>query len=75
MIPKKYGPMLFSLLLSGLMSLLVSGIATFRAVGLPDDIIGLWFSAWLTAWLVAFPAVMLVAPLTQRIVRSVVAES
>ena len=75
MIPKKYAPMLFSLILSGLMSLLVSGIATFRAVGFADGVIGLWVSAWLTAWLFAFPAVMLVAPLAQRAVRSLVARS
>ncbi|HNN08087.1 MAG TPA: DUF2798 domain-containing protein [Azospira sp.] len=65
--------MLFSLILSGLMSLLVSGIATFRAVGFTDGVVGLWASAWLTAWLFAFPAVMLVAPLAQRAVRSLVA--
>lgn len=75
MIPKKYGPILFSFLLSGLMSLLVSGITTFRAVGVPDDMMVLWTSAWLTAWPAAFPAVMLAAPLTRRIVRSLVAES
>ena len=45
-----------------LMSLLVSSIATFRAVGF-DGVVNLWASAWLTAWLFAFPAVMLVAPL------------
>ena len=37
--------MLFSLILSGLMSLLVSGIATFRAVGFADGLPGLWASA------------------------------
>ncbi|MFC7299533.1 DUF2798 domain-containing protein [Herminiimonas aquatilis] len=74
MIPKKYGPMLFSLILSGLMSLLVSGIATFRAVGLSSELFDLWTSAWLTAWLVAFPVVMLVAPFTQKLVRSLLAE-
>lgn len=74
MIPNKYAPMLFSLILSGLMSLLVSGIATFRAIGLSDGILILWVSAWLTAWLVAFPAVMLVAPFAQRVVRTLVAE-
>lgn len=74
MIPKKYAPMLFSLILSGLMSLLVSGIATFRAVGFTPDIVGLWGSAWITAWLIAFPAVMLVAPFTQKIVGRLVAE-
>ena len=33
MIPKKYAPILFGLLLSGLMSFLVAGISTLRAVG------------------------------------------
>ncbi len=75
MIPKKFAPMLFSLILSGLMSLLVSGIATVRAAGLSDGFIGLWVSAWLTAWLFAFPVVMLVAPLTQKAVRALVAEN
>lgn len=73
MIPKRFATMLFSLILSCLMSLLVSGIATFRAVGFSDGAVGLWGSAWLTAWLFAFPAVILVAPLAQRVVRSLVA--
>ena len=68
MIPKKYGPLLFSLILSGMMSLLVSGIATVRATGFTDGLLLLWISAWLTAWVIAFPAVMLVAPFTQKIV-------
>ena len=72
MIPKKYGPILFSLILSGLMSLLVSGIATFRAAGLVDGVFLLWMSAWLTAWLIEFPAVMLVAPFTQKVVGTLV---
>lgn len=74
MIAKKYAPMLFSFILSGLMSLLVSGIATLRAVGFSGDVGSLWLSAWLTAWLLAFPTVMLVAPLAQRAVRALVAE-
>jgi len=75
MIPKKYGPMLFSLILSGVMSLLVSGIATLRAVGITDDVINLWASAWLAAWVVAFPAVMLVSPFARKLVQRVVPES
>lgn len=34
MLPKRFVPLLFSLILSGLMSLLVSGISTYRAAGL-----------------------------------------
>lgn len=75
MIPKKYGPVLFSLLLSGLMSLLVSGIATLRAAGLAEGILGLWMTAWLTAWLIACPTVMLVAPFTQKIVDALITKT
>ena len=69
MIPRKYGPQLFSLILSGLMSLLVSGISTFRAIGLVSNFSNLWSSAWLTAWLFAFPTVLLVTPLARKAVQ------
>lgn len=68
MFPKKFAPALFGLILSGLMSLLVSGIATYRALGFGDHYVALWTGAWLTAWLVAFPVVLLVAPLARRTV-------
>lgn len=72
MIPNKYGPVLFGLMLSGLMSLLVSGISTLRAVGMNADFAALWTGAWLTAWLVAFPVVLVVAPLARRAVARLV---
>ena len=68
MIPKKFAPMLFGFILSGLMSLLVSGIATFRATGAVPHFPSLWASAWLTAWLFAFPIVLFVAPVTRKAV-------
>jgi len=72
MIPRKFAPVLFGLVLSGLMSLLVSGIATFRATGLVPEFAGLWTGAWLTAWLFAFPVVLLAAPLARGLVERVV---
>lgn len=68
MIPRKFAPALFGLTLSGLMSLLVSGISTFRISGMGPDFAGLWIGAWLTAWLIAFPAVLLVAPVARKAV-------
>ncbi|MDH4416717.1 DUF2798 domain-containing protein [Acidovorax sp. HMWF029] len=68
MIPARYAPLLFSLILSGTMSLLVSGIATYRSLPPHQGFVGPWMSAWLTAWLFAFPAVLLAAPLTRRVV-------
>ena len=42
--------------------------ATFRATGLVDGFMGLWMSSWASSWLVAFPTVLVVAPLTRRLV-------
>ncbi len=68
MIHKKYASVLFGLILSGLMSLLVSGISTFRATGVSADFVHFWMGAWLSGWLVAFPVLLLIAPLTRRFV-------
>jgi len=57
---------LFSLFISGMMSFLVSGVATYRALGLSDTFMGSWFAAWLPSWGVAFAAVLLVGPLARK---------
>jgi Protein of unknown function (DUF2798) len=54
------------------MSLLVSGIATLRALGPAAGFIGLWLQAWLTSWVVAFPTVLQAAPLARRMARTVI---
>ena len=51
MIARRYAPLLFALLLSGFMSLMVSGISTLRATGPVPGFFELWISAWLAAWL------------------------
>lgn len=71
-LPQQLAPVLFGLILSGLMSLLVSGISTWRAAGLEAGFAGLWIRAWLTAWLVAFPVVLVIAPLARRAVAALV---
>ena len=68
MIPARYAPYLFALILSGMMSFLVSGFATWRALGLPPDFVSIWLGAWIGAWAIAFPAATLVAPVARRIV-------
>ncbi len=73
MLPRRLAPALFGLILSGLMSLLVSGISTYRALGLGPSFVALWTSAWLAPWLVAFPVVLVVAPLARRAVEALVA--
>ncbi len=69
MIPRKFEPYLFGLVLSGLMSLVVSGITTLRTVGFVDGFVSMWIGAWLTAWVLAFPIVLFVAPLARKVVQ------
>ncbi len=71
MIPPRLAPVVFGLLLSGMMSFLVSGVATLRALGPVEGFVGFWISSWLTSWGIAFPAVLVVAPIARRMVASV----
>ncbi len=72
MIPARFAPIVFGFILSGLMSLMVSGIATFRALPPNTPFAPEWMGSWLSAWAVAFPAVLVVAPLTRRLVAKLV---
>lgn len=65
---QRFAPLLFGLILSGMMSLIVSGIATARNAGLAEGFVLLWLSSWLASWLIAFPTVLVLAPLTRRVV-------
>lgn len=68
MFPARFAPVLFGLILSGLMSCMVSGISTLRAVGLAEGFFAKWMTSWAVSWAVAFPVVLVVAPVTRRIV-------
>lgn len=72
MISPKFAPVVFGFVLSALMSLIVSGIATVRTAGLIDTLPSLWLGAWLMSWLVAFPVVLIVAPMARRVVQRLV---
>lgn len=73
MIPARFAPVLFGLILSGLMSCMVSGIATLRALGLVAGFFGQWMTSWGFSWAVAFPVVLVVAPVTRRLVAALTA--
>jgi hypothetical protein len=68
MFPARYAPILFGFILSGLMSCMVSGIATTRAIGLVEGFFAQWMTSWAFSWAIAFPVVLVVAPITRRIV-------
>lgn len=65
----RYAPIRFGLLLSGIMSFIVSGVATLRALGPSWEMLATWLpTAWLGSSAVAFPSVPVCAPLVRRIV-------
>ncbi|MEO0664707.1 MAG: DUF2798 domain-containing protein [Pseudomonadota bacterium] len=68
MIPARFSPVVFGFFLSCLMSLLVSGVSTLRALGLVEGLFSVWMSNWLASWAIAFPAVLVVAPIARRLV-------
>lgn len=71
-IPRRLEPVVFGLLLSGMMSCVVSGLSTAIASGIHGDFLVRWMSAWVPSWSVAFPAILVVAPLVRRILKRIV---
>lgn len=71
MIPARFAHLTFSFFLSGMMSFLITGVATFRAIGLTADLPWLWVTAWPLSWMISFPAVTFVAPIARRLSRLV----
>lgn len=69
MIPARFAPLLFALLLSGAMSLLLSALSSARLLGLGEPFLQSWLRSWPLAWLFAFPSVLLLAPLIRRLVQ------
>jgi len=71
----RYAPILFGFLLSGMMSFVVSGIATLRAIGAIEGFVGVWISAWIPSWTAAFPTALTAAPVVRRLVGKVTRET
>jgi hypothetical protein len=65
MIPARFAHLTFSFFLSGMMSFIITGVATLRAIGLSADVLHIWITAWPVSWLIAFPAVTVVAPIAR----------
>lgn len=72
MLPARFAPYLFGLILSGVMSCIVSGLSTLRAIGFVDGVVWDWMSSWSFCWPIAFAVVLIVAPVTRRLVNRLV---
>ena len=67
MIPARFANLTFSFFLSGMMSFIITGVATLRTIGPSVDVLHIWITAWPVSWLIAFPAVTVVAPVARAL--------
>ena len=68
MIPARYAPVLFPLVMTFFMAGVVSLLLTLFNLGMPPRFLTLWLLNWALAWTFAFPAAMLAIPVARRIV-------
>ena len=71
MISSRFTPILFILILSIIMSCVVSGISTFSTISVMGGFFESWMVAWGRSWVVAFPTMLIVAPLTRKLVEKI----
>jgi putative effector of murein hydrolase LrgA (UPF0299 family) len=64
----RYNAIALPIVLSGIMSFLVSGVATYKAIGLPETFLAQWIAAWSFSWPIAALAAILALPLARHIV-------
>ncbi|MCB1519844.1 MAG: DUF2798 domain-containing protein [Hyphomicrobiaceae bacterium] len=71
-LPPRYNVVVLPFVLTMLMTIIVSGISTFNAIGLEPGWLGTWFESWMISWAAAFPVMVFVLPVARRLVGRVV---
>ncbi|SHK76141.1 Protein of unknown function [Marinobacter antarcticus] len=65
--PARLRQLVFGFYMSGMMSLLMSGVITFINTGIDSEFVYRWLPAFLVAWAVAFPLVTFIAPIAVKL--------
>ena len=72
-LPARFTLPVTGFILSGIMTIMISGISTVLALGPGPEFLARWPVAWLSSWVIAFPTVLVVLPIVRRIVARIVA--
>ena len=72
MISARYANALFALIMSGLMSCVVTGIATLKAIGFSASTLGDWMASWAFCWPIAFTVILTLGPFVKRLIARLV---
>lgn len=70
-IPARHTWLVMPAILALLMTFIVSGISTLKAIGMPPGFVGEWMVAWLFSYIVAFPVLLVILPLVRKLVAAV----
>ena len=71
-VPARYYHLVFTFILSALMSCLVSLVTTLSHLGFSVEVWGQWMVGWSVSFPIAFPAAYVVVPVTRRLVNRIV---
>jgi hypothetical protein len=72
MFPARFSPILFGLILSGIMSGIVTLVVAVKNFGFGLHALDAWVPSWSFSWPVAFVVVLVVGPLVRRLVAKLV---
>jgi hypothetical protein len=57
------------------MTFLVSGVATWRALGWEPGVLATWMVSWMISWAVAFPTMLVMMPVVRRAFAKIIDET
>lgn len=66
-IASRYRTVLFALIMSANTALIVSGIIIFLRVKPQTGFVHVWLSAFITAWPIVFVAILIIAPIVNKL--------
>ena len=66
-IASRYRTVLFALIMSANTALIVSGIIIFLRVKPQTGFVHVWLSAFMTAWPIVFVAILIIAPIVNKL--------
>jgi Protein of unknown function (DUF2798) len=68
----RYRTILFALIMSASTALIVSGIIIFLRIQPQTNFMQIWFGAFITAWPIVFVAILIIAPLVNKLLNLIV---
>jgi hypothetical protein len=71
-IPYRYRTLLFALIMSASTALIVSGVIIYLRLQPHVDFIKVWLGAFITAWPIVFVAILIIAPLVNKLLNLIV---